>query len=824
MQIIKTTCFFILIGMLSSSCNNDSNTTMAETKKPEVKLSTPWTDQIDPDNVHGEYPRPIQQREKWKNLNGYWEVETKKMDTIPFGKKLSKQILVPFAVESFLSGLEEKTDDLLYRKTIEIPQDWNGQQIMLNFEGVDYDAVVYVNGKEVGDHQGAFDYFSFDITPFLTENKEQEIIVKVHDASNDGLQPVGKQVKEPEGIFYTSTTGIWKTVWIEPVNKSHIESFKITPDIDASTVHFTAETATEGDLKISIMDGATEVVTASGTSGEELKIKIPNAKLWSPENPFLYDMKVQLLSGDSITDAFKSYVAMRKISLGKDHGDTKIFLNNKPYFQVGVLDQGYWPDGLMTPPTEDAYIWDIQTFKNMGFNLLRKHAKTESQRWYYLCDKIGMLVWQDMPQVYPHENFAAMQKQADKEEFEKEFKNMIDDLYNYQSIVMWVVFNEAWGQYDTERLTKWVKSMDPDRLVSNASGWTDKNVGDIVDMHSYPGPDVNPVEESRATVLGEFGGLGLPIKGHLWQKTSWGYRNMADSLDFKKSYTELWDKVWEMKKDAAASAVVYTQLSDVEGEVNGLVTYDRKVIKIPVDYLHDVHTDNFVSPVEIESPQHLFVDNVKVSLKNRKDQPIFYTLDGSKPSAESKKYNRPITLNANTELKTVAIENGKESFVTSRSFEKVETYQKPEESITTKDLKSGLNYAIYEGKWEKLPDFGKLKAVNEGITSIFQLSELSKKVFHFGLVFKGYLKIDKDGIYVIQLKADDGVRLILDGRKVIEHDGIHGMDLNEKEFALAKGNHHIELQYFQGEGGSGLEFEVINEQGKPLKEPLYSKK
>jgi len=349
-------------------------------------------------------------------------------------------------------------------------------------------------------------------------------------------------------------------------------------------------------------------------------------------------------------------------------------------------------------------------------------------------------------------------------------------------------------------------------------------VGDIVDMHSYPGPDVNPVENSRATVLGEFGGLGLPIKGHLWQESNWGYRSMADSLDFKKSYTELWDKVWKIKKEDAASAVVYTQLSDVEGEVNGLVTYDRKVIKIPVSYLHDIHTDNFVSPVEIESPQHIFVDNVKVTLANRKEQPIYYTLDGSKPTAESEKYNRPITINADVELKTVAIENGKESFVTSRSFSKVESYQKPEGFIAVKDLKSGLDYALYEGNWQKIPDFSTLKAINEGKTSIFELSELRKQEYHYGLVFNGYLKMDKDGIYVIQLKADDGVRLILDGKTVMEHDGIHGMDLNEEEFALAKGNHRVELQYFQGEGGSGLEFDVINEQGKKLDGNLYSEK
>lgn len=808
----------LLFLLLLTSCKMEERKVGSD-KGSEAILKTRWTDQVDPNHVLPEYPRPIQQRKEWMNLNGFWQVDTSPKQDIPFGTALSDTILVPFAVESYLSGVQEKTDDLLYRKTFKVPEDWD-DQVILNFEGVDYHATIYVNTQKIGEHKGAFDHFSFNITKYLTKG-EQELMVRVHDASNDGLQPVGKQVKKPEGIFYTSTTGIWQTVWVEPVSSNHIQSFKVESDIDKGQIDFFAET-TEGNgtIKLVLKDGEQLVAETEGSPGNHIILEVPEPKLWSPEQPFLYDLEVQLVNDDSVTDEFSSYVAMRKISLGKDkNNDTKILLNNEPYFQVGVLDQGYWPDGLMTPPTEEAYIWDIETFKKMGFNLLRKHAKTESQRWYYLCDKLGMLVWQDMPQVYPHEDFEERLTPKDKQQFESELKAMVDDLYNYPSIVMWVVFNEGWGQYDTERLTHWVEDMDETRLVSNASGWTDHNVGDIIDMHSYPGPDIYPVEEERATVLGEFGGLGLAVPEHLWQSNNWGYREMTDTLEFKNSYAELWDNVWQMKQDKAASAVVYTQLSDVEGEVNGLVTYDREVIKLPMDFLYNIHNDNMVSPVVISSDHSMFLDHEKISLANRKGETIYYTLDGSDPTESSNIYTKPIQINATSLLKARSINGDKKSKVTQKRFEKADSLNPPQFQLG-EDFQKGLKYSYYQGQWDYLPDFSQLESLKSGIADGIDLNKATRES-DFGLTFDGYVRLMEDGIYTFHLTSDDGSMLWINDKKVIEHDGHHAMDTKTIDLPLQKGYHKLSLHYFQAKGGLGLDVKIIGPDGKDLSKDNY---
>lgn len=816
---LKILFSFLISILFLASCKSDKEVADKE-EKIEPVLMTRWTDKIDPENVLAEYPRPIQKRDEWMNLNGYWELETGKTDSIQFGQELEDRILVPFAVESYLSGVMKKADELLYRREFSIPENWKEKDILLNFEGVDYHAIVYLNGEKVGDHKGAFDHFFFNITPYLTEGK-QELVVKVQDATNDGLQPVGKQVRKPEGIFYTSTTGIWQTVWIEPVNDNHIASFKIEPDIDNSNISFQPETSgNAGKINLILKDGNQTIAEVEGNSGEELLIDVPSPKLWSPENPFLYDLEVQLISEDTVIDKFSSYVAMRKISLGKDeNNNTRIMLNNEPYFQVGVLDQGYWPDGLMTPPTEEAYVWDIETFKEMGFNLLRKHAKTESQRWYYLCDKIGMLVWQDMPQVYPHEDFEERLTDKDKVQFEKEMEAMIDDLYNYPSIIMWVVFNEGWGQYDTERLTKWVEEMDETRLVSNASGWTDHNVGDIIDMHSYPGPDIYPVEEKRATVLGEFGGLGLNVPEHLWQENNWGYREMTDTLEFKNSYKELWDDVWQMKEEKAASAVVYTQLSDVEGEVNGLVTYDREIIKLPVDYLYDLHTDNMISPVSISSDHSLFIDREEVFLNNRKKEPIYYTLDGSDPTTDSKKYSGPIQIEKTSTLKARSITEDSKSAIVEKDFEKVSSFNSAQFKLD-ESFEKGLEYSYYEGIWDSIPDFENMKAMENGVAETINL-EKSPKESDFGLTFNGLIRIDQKGVYTFHLTSDDGSSLAIGDQFTIDHDGHHSMETKTLDLALEKGYYKISLEYFQARGGLGLDLKIIDPDGKRLSPVIY---
>lgn len=811
----------LLTGMLASILTGCADKPVPQDPaEPVAVLKTPWTDKVDPENVLGEYPRPIMERKDWMSLNGYWQLEMKDVgEEIPFGKDLSRQILVPFAVESYLSGIMETSEHLLYRKVFQIPENWKGKDLQLNLEGVDYHSIVYLNGEKVGEHKGGFDYFSFDLSDYVKEGGEQELIIKVYDPSNDSLQPVGKQVKEPEGIFYTSTTGIWKTVWIEPVAPAHVESLEIIPDIDKNRLSFKAETTQPGSehtVEVRVFEGEKQVAQAAAAPGEAVQLEIPSPKLWSPETPFLYDIKVVLRNGSEVVDEIASYAAMRKISLGKDKGVTKMFLNNEPYFQIGVLDQGYWPDGLMTPPTEEAYIWDIETFKKMGFNLLRKHAKTESQRWYYLCDKLGMLVWQDMPQAYPHKDFLERQTPEDKKQFEAELENMVENLFNYPSIVMWVVFNEGWGQYDTERLTHWVKELDPNRLVSNASGWVDHKVGDIIDKHSYPGPEFFPPEEDRASVLGEFGGLGLPIKGHLWQESNWGYRNMADSLEFQRSYAQLWDNVWKLKEEIQPSAVVYTQVSDVEGEVNGLVTYDRTLLKLPIEFFRKVHSDALISAPQIENEQQIFFEKLQISLSNRKGEPIYYTLDGTEPTQESQLYSGPFSIDKGLTIKARSIEAGEESAVVSRSFERISSYQQPLQK-SQQELQPGLQYSLYAGEWNKLPDFNSLEAEKSGVVRKIALADITDKNSFFGLVTTGYLRIGKKGIYRFELTSDDGSRLQLDKEVIIDHDGEHGMDRMFKELALEEGIYELKLEYFQGQGERGLVFRITDENGKELK-------
>ncbi len=536
----------------------------AEWKPASGPLKTRWAKDVSPDKALPEYPRPQMVRKDWMNLNGLWDLK--------LGDGTEAKILVPFPVESALSGVMKHSDRLIYHRSFEVPKDWSGRRVMLHFGAVDWEAKVSLNGKELGTHRGGYDDFSFDITESLKEAGAQEITVEVFDPTNSGSQPRGKQVLKPGGIMYTPTTGIWQTVWLEPVAKEHIESLQIVPDTDAGCLRLTV--GGTGTVEAVATDNGKQIATVSGDAGTELKLAIPNPKLWSPDSPHLYDLQVSLTSGGKTVDTVTSYFGMRKIALGKDEqGVTRLMLNGKFVFQVGPLDQGFWPDGIYTAPTDEALRWDVAETKRLGFNCARKHVKVEPDRWYYWCDKLGLLVWQDMP---AGDNKA----DADKKQFEVELKRMIECRRTHPSIIMWVVFNEGWGQYDTERLTKWVKEMDPSRLVNNASGWTDKNCGDVIDMHNYPGPGSPKPEENRAAVLGEFGGLGLPVEGHLWTAKTWGYKGTQNIEDLTNNYEKLLVKAWGLKDKAGLSAVIYTQTTDVETECNGLLTYDREVNKV----------------------------------------------------------------------------------------------------------------------------------------------------------------------------------------------------------------------------------------------------
>jgi len=544
----------------------------------KASLLTRWAAEVSPTNALPDYPRPQLVRPDWMNLNGLWDYASTPDSTNrlpPFTGK----ILVPFPVESALSGVMTYFDErskLWYHRTFPVPPSWRGRRVQLHFGAVDWRCEVWVNGREIGRHQGGYDRFAFDITDALRWESTNEISVCVTDPT-EGDQPRGKQSRKPEGIFYTSTSGIWQTVWLEPVPAVCIDGLKTVPDVDAKSLHlWTAVNSFSDRLRVEAFAsaGGKEIARVTGPANAELILNLPNPHLWSPDDPFLYDLKVMLKDGDKVLDSVCSYFGMRKISLRKDdQGVTRIALNDQFIFEIGTLDQGFWPDGIYTAPTDEALRSDIEFLKESGFNLTRKHVKVEPDRWYYWCDKLGLLVWQDMPSG----NNATV---ARRRGFENELLHMVGDLEDHPCIVTWVLFNEGWGQYDTEPLAKLLKGTDPSRLVDDASGWTDMRVGDLIDMHSYPGPDSPAPEPHRAAVLGEFGGLGLFMPGHTWSANSWGYVMLPDDKELATRYAQMLKQVWRLHVLRGLSAAVYTQTADVETECNGLQTYDRAVAKI----------------------------------------------------------------------------------------------------------------------------------------------------------------------------------------------------------------------------------------------------
>ena len=569
--------------------------TFAQWKPVGDKIKTPWAEKVDPANVLPEYPRPQMVRSQWVNLNGLWDYAIKPVGAME-PKTMDGKILVPFAVESSLSGVQKgltEKDELWYRRTFSVPAAWKGSNVLLNFGAVDWKADVFVNDILAGSHTGGFTPFSLDITPYLKAKGEQKLVVRVFDGTDKGYQPRGKQVLNPNGIWYTPVSGIWQTVWIEPVAKSHISGIKAIPNLDQKNIAVTvaAENCTTGDLvEVKILDKGKLVASATGLPGNPLRLGIAEPKLWSPDSPFLYDMEVSLRQGGKTVDKVDSYTAMRKIGTKRDKGGIlRMTLNDKPLFHFGPLDQGWWPDGLFTAPTDEALLFDILKTKELGYNMIRKHVKVEPARWYYHCDKEGMLVWQDMPsgdmgnQWAPHTYNGGTDKERTEESirnYYKEWKEIMDLCVSNPSVVVWVPFNEAWGQFDTEKAAEWTKTYDPSRLVNPASGGNFRACGDILDLHNYPGPAMYLFDPVRVNVLGEYGGIGLAVENHLWwNKRNWGYVQFKNSDEVTAEYVKY---ARELKKmvPKGFSAAVYTQTTDVEGEVNGLMTYDRKVIKI----------------------------------------------------------------------------------------------------------------------------------------------------------------------------------------------------------------------------------------------------
>lgn len=567
----------------------------AQWKPAGDKIKTQWAEQVNPKSVLPEYPRPLMERSEWQNLNGEWEYAIKPIGEVE-PASFDGNILVPFAVESSLSGVQKEVgekNELWYKRSFTVPAKWKGKDVMLNFGAVDWKAEVFVNDVLVGSHKGGYTPFSFNITPFLKGSGAQKLVVRVWDPSDKGYQPIGKQTSNPQGIWYTSVTGIWQTVWLEPVASNHITAVKSIPNVDANALNVTVGASTPcvtSIVEVKLLDKGAVVASAKGVQGQELRLGVKNPTLWSPENPYLYDMSITLSQNGKVIDQVKSYTAFRKISVEKDqNGILRMCLNNKPLFHYGPLDQGWWPDGLYTAPTDEALLYDIKKTKEWGFNMIRKHVKVEPARWYYHCDKEGILVWQDMPsgdmgnRWEPHKYNGGTDKERSVESvanYYQEWKEIMDLGVSHPSIVVWVPFNEAWGQFDTEKVVAWTKAYDPSRLVNPASGGNHRPCGDILDLHNYPGPDMFLFDAQRVTVLGEYGGIGLPLENHLWwDKRNWGYIQFKNSDEVTAEYVKYANELKGFVK-RGFSAAVYTQTTDVEGEVNGLMTYDRKVIKI----------------------------------------------------------------------------------------------------------------------------------------------------------------------------------------------------------------------------------------------------
>ena len=563
-------------------------------------IRTPWAEQVDPKAPLPEYPRPLLQRDDWMNLNGLWDYAILPLNAT--FEKADGQILVPYCIESSLSGVGKtvgSSQHLWYRRNFSVPKAWKGKRVLLHFGAVDWQADVWVNGVKAGSHTGGYTPFSLDITDALQAG-DNSLTVRVWDGTDTGFQPRGKQVRKPSGIWYTSVTGIWQTVWLEPVPQQHIADLRTTPDPDAGCIRVRAVGVTGGLVEVNLLADGRRVASARALAGAEAEIAVPDARCWTPDDPYLYDLEVKLIRDGKTIDRVRSYCAMRKVGVAADKdGILRMTLNGKPIFMYGPLDQGWWPDGLYTAPTDEALAFDVQKTKDWGFNLIRKHVKVEPARWYYHCDRLGILVWQDMPSGDLHGSWQNtrwylgtefVRSAASEACYRKEWREIMDYLYSYPCIVAWVPFNEGWGQFKTVEITDWTKQHDPSRLVNSASGGNHfLAAGDMLDLHNYPQPDMYLFDTRRVNVLGEYGGIGMPVEGHIWTPDrNWGYIKFASPAEVTEEYVKYARQLKDMVV-RGFSAAIYTQTTDVEIEVNGLMTYDRRVDKVDIPRIREIN-------------------------------------------------------------------------------------------------------------------------------------------------------------------------------------------------------------------------------------------
>ncbi|MGQ8338828.1 glycoside hydrolase family 2 protein [Sunxiuqinia sp. A32] len=608
------------------------------------KLMTPWTEKVNPANPLPEYPRPQMEREEWMNLNGLWNYTIKSVDFEPvqglttasswttgeIPDKWTGDILVPFSIDAPLSGVGHilrYNEILWYQRSFKIPETWKGKNVLLHFESSDWETSVYVNGKRIGQHRGGYDPFSYDITSYL-KSGENTLNVCVWDATENQCQAIGKQImpENRQGFRYQPTGGIWKTVWMEPVSDGSVENLKITPQYDQASLRLNVKTRnSEGNVLAQVWKDGKMITETAGTPGTDFDIPMKGFEAWSPSFPVLYDLKVFVKDQGKVVDEVNSYFGMRKIEIKKaSDGFQRIYLNNEQVFQYGPLDQGYWPDGVLTPPTEEAIKYDLEYLKSIGCNMVRVHIKTHPDRWYYQADKLGLLVWQDMTCM---PKYGQNVDDAAAKQWHAEYKSMVDWLYNHPSIVMWIVFNEGWSQHNTEFYTNWIDQYDPSRLINCASGWDDYPVGDIVDIHDYTFYPRNNAADfklkgKRALVIGEAAGVNLAIPGHTWYsdtnkpekknhqnyipvdnysfEVEAGRHTYGSPEAFEEAYRKFIESIRCLNAGGGCDALVYTQISDVEHELNGYLTYDRKVSKIKPEVMKEIN-EGLYSPPELKT-------------------------------------------------------------------------------------------------------------------------------------------------------------------------------------------------------------------------------
>ena len=576
-------------------------------------MRTKWFDSVSRSLPLNEYPRPQFARSSWLNLNGQWDYRIRKTSA-PDDPSWDGKILVPFCPESELSGVSrvlQPDETLIYRRYFSVPEDWKDSRVILHFGAVDYLCTVSLNGTDVGSHRGGYIPFSFDITGLLAE--ENELIVSVTDPTDKGLQQRGKQRLSPSGIFYTPLSGIWQTVWLEPVPVDHFTDVLIVPDIDSSTVSVTLMSKEDCRYKLTLSDSNGGILVQSAfRTNTEAVVSVSDSHLWTPEDPYLYSLRFE-----SGSDIVTSYFGMRKFSVTEENGHPVFALNNKPYFMFGPLDQGYWPESNLTPPTEEAMVFDLATMKSLGFNTLRKHIKTEPLRWYYLCDRIGMIVWQDMVSggkcrtdisaiardqlgiKVPDDTEASYRRTGrsdpgNRKEYEDELRGLLGLLKNCVSLAVWVPFNECWGQFDANRITDIIRGIDASRLIDQASGWVDQGGGDFKSLHTYYKKLHEPKKaDPRIFIISECGGFGFREDGHTWSDKTFSYGRLKTHEELMAKYESFVENELLPLRKKGLSAVIYTQLSDVETELNGILSYDREVCKFDSERLSTINRKTY---------------------------------------------------------------------------------------------------------------------------------------------------------------------------------------------------------------------------------------